>query len=57
MNSIVSSNQRGSPGWAALVVLALFTPAALTANLVAHWKLNESNAPFTDASSNAITLQ
>ena len=34
MNSIVSSNQRGWPGRAALVVLALFAPAALAANLV-----------------------
>ena len=58
MNLIVSSNQRGWLGRVpALLALALFAPAAFAENLVAHWKLNESNPPFADVSSNAIALQ
>ena len=56
MNLIVSWNQRGWLGRAALLALALFAPAALATNLVAHWKLDESNAPYADFGSNGVAL-
>jgi hypothetical protein len=56
MNLIVSSNQREWLGRAALLALALFAPAALATNLVAHWKLDESNAPYVDFGSNGVAL-
>jgi hypothetical protein len=56
MNLIVSSNQRGWLGRAALLALALFAPAALATNLVAHWKQDESNAPYADFGSNGVAL-
>jgi hypothetical protein len=47
MNLIVSSNQRGWLGRPLSWRLPCLHPALAT-NLVARWKLDESNAPYAD---------
>jgi hypothetical protein len=40
----------------ALLALSVFAPSTIAASLVAHWKLNESGAPYANFSSNGIAL-